>query len=175
MNNKVWCPQLPWFTHCEHHHKKKSSDDNAELGKKFSRSFQKTYKLLSAEGIKLQKEKREVRVPKMNRLTGWEIKLSPYVRGTWVSGSLESSSIHSSVSENSLLAGGANMDSDSRRYLDLSCVWEHYRGNSGLGDNMFPSHLLSAAMGYSGGHRKSHFRAPGSLDTTSHLQSASAL
>ena len=29
-------------------------------------------------------------------------------------------------------------------YLDLPCIWEDYRGNFGLGDNMFVSHLLSA-------------------------------
>lgn len=50
----------------------KSSYDNTELGR-IIHSFQKTYKLLSAEGIKWQKSKAR-EVPQMNHLTGWEIK-----------------------------------------------------------------------------------------------------
>lgn len=50
----------------------KSSYDNTELGRVIHR-FQKTYKLLSEEGIKWQKSKAR-EAPQMNHLTGWEIK-----------------------------------------------------------------------------------------------------
>ena len=33
-------------------------------------------------------------------------------------------------------------------YLDLPGLWEDCGGNAGLGDDVLPSHLLSAAMGY---------------------------
>lgn len=58
----------------------KSSYDNTELGRVIH-SFQKTYKLLSAEGIKWGKKSKAREVPQMNHLTGWEIKSKSVCQG----------------------------------------------------------------------------------------------
>lgn len=103
------------------------------------------------------------------------MKLSPYVRGTWVRDSPERSSIQGSISANTLLAGGANMESDCQRIFGSALhlgglqrelwSWRQYV-------RITPAF---SSTGNSGGQRRSHFGAIGTLDSTSNLQSASAL
>lgn len=111
----------------------------------------------------------------MKRRIVGEIKLSPYIWGTWLHESPERSNIHSSISANSLLAGGDNTKSDCRRIFGSAL---HLGGlQTELWSWRQYVHLTPAfsATGYSSGQRRSHFRATGTLDSTSNLQSASAL
>lgn len=92
----------------------------------------------------------------MNHLTGWEIKskIFFYDKGTWVCGTLERSSHHTSTSADFELAGGTNVKSDCQRIfgsaLHLGRLWEefwYWRQSA---------HLTPAfcARGYRGGQRR---------------------
>lgn len=152
----------------------KSSYDNTELGRVIH-SFQKTYKLLSAEGIKWEKKAKPGKFPKWTIWQAGKLKVSPYVKGTWVYGTLERSSLHSSISANSVLAGGANMKADCRRIFGSALHLGRLQTELWYRSRYI--HLTPAfnARGYSGGQRRSRFWATGTLHSTSNLQSASAL